>query len=93
MLAPTRRYKKMTQAFRSIDTDNSGFITREELVEAVKNFALPIPLSHIEGLFEVVDKNHDGSVSYAEFASQLKTFDMEWAKTEERMLAKQIGGI
>ena len=52
--------------------------------------ALPIPLSHIHELFNVVDVDGNGNVSYSEFCEQLKAFDMDWAKTEERIRAKKI---
>mmetsp|Transcript_85383 Transcript_85383/g.170442 ORF Transcript_85383/g.170442 Transcript_85383/m.170442 type:complete len:383 (-) Transcript_85383:493-1641(-) len=71
------KYRQMTQAFRSIDEDKNGYLSREELVKAVENFALPIPLSHVHQIFDdVSDVNSDGKLSYDEFANLLRKVDL-----------------
>ena len=45
-------------------------------MNAVQHFALPIPLSHIDELFEqVLDVDGDGKISYTEFCDKLQQYE------------------
>ena len=85
------KYKMMRNAFRDMDEDKDGKLSKEELVQGVQHFSLPIPLSHIEEVFDkVMDKDENGGVSYVEFCEAMKGFDVKWAKTEAKMKAKKL---
>jgi len=63
------RYNDLRDAFRIIDRDHSGSITRDELEAALVHFN--IPAHHIDDFMRRLDSNHDGVVSFAEFAAAL----------------------
>ena len=70
------KYKTMQRMFRAMDEDKSGFLSKEELVNAIQHFNLPFPLNHvIQTVDEMLDTNHDGQLSYDEFCSVLRTAD------------------
>jgi len=74
------KYSMMRNAFRAIDSDHNGYLSREELIEAVQHFALPIPIAHVNQLFDdISDVNKDGKLSYDEFAKLLKRHDVNIA--------------
>ena len=59
----------------SADRDRSNYLTKDEIIDVVRHFALPIPLNHIDDVFQIVDTNNDGKISYVEFCAKLKPFD------------------
>eukprot|EP01043_Picozoa_sp_COSAG02_P019530 COSAG02_NODE_944_length_15732_cov_24.529265_5_plen_3702_part_01 len=65
-LDETKSHRKLLrEAFRAIDTDNSGDIDKEELAEVVTQ------LGHSDDLSTILadmDENSDGSISFDEFA-------------------------
>ena len=60
------------QLFHSIDTDNSGMISKQELRAALRKARLPTSSQHFEKLFQKIDTNSDGGISQEEFAGFLK---------------------
>ena len=63
------KYRNMADAFRTVDKDGSGTLTRGEVSELLKAFML----GHLQGpsldtLFDLADKSGDGSIDYEEFA-------------------------
>jgi len=72
------KYRRLTNAFRTMDEDKSGHLSKDEIVAAVEGFNLNIPLNHIQQLVDtVVDTNGDGQIDYNEFAASLKQQDMQ----------------
>ena len=70
------KYKHMLDAFRAMDKDKSGALSKAEMTEAIREFTLPIPLSHVDQLFnEIGDKNGDGFIDYSEFVKLLQQYD------------------
>lgn len=60
------------EAFAAVDSDRNGFIARAEFKAILKEygfFATDMELAFIVDRF---DRNHDGKVSYSEFAEELK---------------------
>ena len=52
------------------DKDNSGFITRDELVQVVKDrTGVAVSEKHLEGMLQGCDENDDGQVDYEEFCT------------------------
>jgi len=62
------QYKQMLlNYFRSHDTDNSGFLSRKEFKECMKNADLGLTRQEINGLLAEIDVDGDGNVSLDEF--------------------------
>ena len=57
--------EKLYEAFCKFDIDNSGFITTDELLKALK--AEKSQEKEVEQLIKAVDKNGDGKIDYKEF--------------------------
>ena len=69
-------YKALSQRleirkeFQKYDKDNSGFITRDELVQVVKDrTGMAISERHLEGMLQGCDENDDGQMDYEEFCT------------------------
>lgn len=54
----------MAEAFDRLDSDDSGFISAENLLEILGD---DFDKSEIEAIIGEVDPNHDGKISYSEF--------------------------
>ncbi len=65
------KYKLLTNAFRTFDEDHSGYIGREELEHGIPHFNMTIPHEHVKQIVDQLDTDHDGKISYAEFARLL----------------------
>ena len=57
--------ERLLEAFSVFDKDNSGQITKEELLEALK--AEKSQEKEVEKYIQAVDKNGDGKIDYKEF--------------------------
>ena len=58
------------KSFQEYDQDNSGFITKDELVEIIKDrTGIKVPERHLERLMEESDKNDDDQINYEEFVT------------------------
>ena len=67
-------YKALSQRseirkeFKRFDTDNSGFITKDELVEVVNDrTGIMVSEKHLERMMKDCDSNDDGLINYEEF--------------------------
>jgi Ca2+-binding EF-hand superfamily protein len=67
--ALARKSKSVTyrETFESINTSNSGMISKEEFMEAFKNSGNS--LEELEDLFDKVDINNNDGISYTEFTA------------------------
>ena len=57
--------EKLLETFSAFDKDNSGYITKEELIQSLK--AEKSQEKEIEAIIKKVDKNGDGKIEYIEF--------------------------
>ena len=56
--------------FKKYDTDNSGFITKDELVQIVKDrTGVLVNEKHLEGMMKDCDENDDNQIDYEEFCT------------------------
>lgn len=55
----------LKNAFRELDTDNSGTLSMSEIKTAM--LEMKIPQAELEQIFKNVDFNHDGEINYTEF--------------------------
>ena len=59
--------KELLTLFKSIDIDNNGRLSREELQIAFSRAGLAVPNSKLDVFFSVVDANNDGTISFEEW--------------------------
>nr|GMD71431.1 calcium-dependent protein kinase 17-like [Ipomoea batatas] len=58
-------------AFQYFDKDNSGYITIEELEQALREFGMSDG-KDIKEIISEVDSDHDGRINYDEFVAMMK---------------------
>lgn len=60
---------QLTSIFAYYDTDNSGFINKNEFENIIKTISLtePISIETINKLFNEIDKDNSNSISFDEF--------------------------
>ena len=74
-------FEKLKNAFRTLDTDNSGTLELSEIRNAFNE--LNMPAQQIDEIFERIDFNHDGEINYTEFLAV--TVDRRRAVTEANL--------
>ncbi|XP_073034206.1 calcium-dependent protein kinase 26-like [Primulina eburnea] len=57
----------LKEMFKMIDTDNSGYITFEELKAGLKRFGANLNESEIHNLMKAADVDNNGTIEYGEF--------------------------
>ncbi|XP_024987176.1 calcium-dependent protein kinase 26-like [Cynara cardunculus var. scolymus] len=75
----------LKQMFKIIDTDNSGYITFEELKAGVKCFGSNLKESEIYDLMRSADIDNNGTIDYEEFVAA--TLDMNKVNREDHLFA------
>merc|ERR1712046_502281 len=63
----TVELEEIMNAFLTFDADGSGFIDRQELVEALTTMGDPVDEETINGMIAEADLDGDGKINYAEF--------------------------
>ncbi|WCJ35056.1 Calcium-dependent protein kinase [Euphorbia peplus] len=73
------REENLYEAFQYFDKDNSGFITREELRQAMAQYGMGDEAT-IDEIIDDVDTDKDGRINYEEFANMMRkgTQDNGW---------------
>ncbi|KAI7735592.1 hypothetical protein M8C21_030755 [Ambrosia artemisiifolia] len=66
------REEHLYKAFQHFDTDNSGFITRDELETAMKNYGMGDEAT-IKDIIAEVDTDNDGKINYEEFSTMMRS--------------------
>ncbi|KAI3753950.1 hypothetical protein L2E82_26015 [Cichorium intybus] len=66
------REEHLYKAFQHFDTDNSGFITRDELETAMKNYGMGDEAT-IKDIIAEVDTDNDGKINYEEFCTMMRS--------------------
>jgi len=61
--------QQLQEAFDKVDTDKSGSIDVAELEVLAKDLNTEINMTDVESLFNEIDLNHDGKVSFNEFTA------------------------
>eukprot|EP00696_Hemimastix_kukwesjijk_P009104 gnl/Hemi2/21537_TR7173_c0_g1_i1.p1 gnl/Hemi2/21537_TR7173_c0_g1~~gnl/Hemi2/21537_TR7173_c0_g1_i1.p1 ORF type:complete len:155 (-),score=60.35 gnl/Hemi2/21537_TR7173_c0_g1_i1:91-555(-) len=62
---------QLKRAFKIFDKDGNGFLTVDELKEALTSFGECLTPKEVEDLMEMVDTDHTGKVDYSELAKVL----------------------
>ncbi|XP_073265604.1 calcium-dependent protein kinase 29 isoform X3 [Populus alba] len=63
--------ENLYKAFQFFDKDNSGFITRDELRQAMSQYGMGDEAT-IDEIIEDVDTDKDGNINYEEFATMMR---------------------
>ena len=59
---------RIRKEFERFDKDNSGFITKQELLEVLKARGIQtVTLEQIDELLKEIDKDRSGEIDYEEF--------------------------
>ena len=79
-------FKTMREAFRAIDTSNTGIITLEQIQQGFPhdNYITYIGLADVESLFKKLDIKNTGMINYSEFLAA--TVDKKIALTRANLL-------
>ncbi|KAI3791616.1 hypothetical protein L2E82_05474 [Cichorium intybus] len=75
----------LKQMFKIIDTDNSGYITFEELKAGLKRFGSNLKESEIYDLMQSADIDNSGTIDYEEFVAA--TLHMNKVDREDHLFA------
>lgn len=59
------------QLFKELDTDNTGFITPDNLKEIVAKTGAEVTDEQIDNLVAAIDQTDDGQISFKEFVVAL----------------------
>lgn len=57
----------LRNAFQKMDSNNDGFVTKQELIEAMRNAGMDVDSMNFQSAITEVDKDRDGRISYDEF--------------------------
>ncbi|XP_052179134.1 calcium-dependent protein kinase 2-like [Diospyros lotus] len=66
------RDEHLYRAFKYFDKDNSGFITRDELETAMKDYGMGDD-ANIKEIISEVDTDNDGRINYEEFCAMMRS--------------------
>ena len=74
-MADSAQKDKITQKFKSLDKDNSGFLNRDEVKKGLKEIYAEIDLKltdvDIDQMIKRADKNNDGKIQINEFVEMI----------------------
>ena len=73
-------YNDLSDVFRAIDTDSSGFIDRTEMSEIASVLSFPLSESDIDRAFHDIDTSGDGRISFEEFETWWNHADSDFKK-------------
>ncbi|XP_073024621.1 calcium-dependent protein kinase 29 [Primulina eburnea] len=71
------------KAFKHFDVDNSGFITRDELRQAMTQYGMGDDAT-IDEIIKDVDTDNDGRINYDEFAAMMRKGTVEFDGQQKR---------
>ena len=79
--------------FLQIDTDHSGNINIDEVRACMQNINPEVTEEEVQEQFKLMDKNHDGAVSKAEFLGDMDSFDAASCDAKDDTLPVTIGTV
>ena len=81
----TKEIENLREMFLKLDTEGTGFLSVEELSQAIKDADNPISDKEIQQIIEEVDYKGNKKINYTEFLAA--TISVKKFLTEEKMLA------
>ena len=73
------RVDSLRAAFLALDTHRTGFISFDELADALTKFGVVVSGEETRALCDLYDVAHDGKISYAEFVNRAALRDRPYA--------------
>ncbi|WP_328940862.1 EF-hand domain-containing protein [Streptomyces sp. NBC_00250] len=73
LATPTEQSKRMLDAFKALDTDDTGFITEAELRQLLLNWGDSLTSPEVEELMKEVTVDSEGRVSYDSYVAAIVT--------------------
>jgi len=67
--------QNLTALFQNFDTDNSGSITKANIITAMSKMGHEINQSELDEIMRKHDLKHDNQISYAEFKAMMLDLD------------------
>lgn len=61
----------ISAAFQTIDTNNNGFLTKEEIKNFLENHEFFATQKEVDLIFDKMDRDRDGKVAYGEFFMEI----------------------
>ena len=59
--------KMLNQAFKALDIDNNGKLSKEELIAGYKNIQGDLTIKELGEIFEAADADNSGEIDYSEW--------------------------
>ena len=84
------KFSDMRRAFKHVDLDNSGTVSRNELERALELWNVPMTQERLDALWRSVDTTGDGEIDYGEFVHALARDTVAGAKKPEGKASKKI---
>lgn len=66
-----RPFFNIYQAFNSLDINNDGRVTYDELKRMIESRGYMVDKRELSSVMEKMDKNKDGAISYHEFRDEM----------------------
>jgi len=83
------KYETLTNAFRSFDKDNSGSISRDEMLQGLKRLGLPLTERQFANIIKRADVDGGGSIDLQEFRFAFETGGRADTKRQEHASKQQ----
>ena len=83
------KFANMRQAFRDIDKDGNGYLTKGELEQELRRTGCSFSPEEFHKLWGTFDVNGDGRCSYAEFNARIGTFLVQTARDAAASAAEE----
>lgn len=71
--------------FQTLDTDNSGFLEKDELREAIKKSSFALEVNEVDDIINQLDLAKNGKINYSEFLSA--TIDINQMMTQQKIMS------
>jgi len=79
---PEELKARAIKLFNAADKDNSGTIDEYELYDLLKEIMGPITMAESNSIYQAMDINHSGTITYDEFVSGLIRFNWDTSKVQ-----------
>ena len=75
-----------------MDADNSGAISRDELMEQVKTLQVRVPPAYVQALLTLADRDRSGEIEFSEFKALLSNLETPDTLARLDAILKRMAG-